>query len=160
MAILAPENGLTSQYNPLLISTQEQWRFVAQNTGMPGLTSLVDQALRNTWAAPFEALDPFPFESPGKLKTYSSSGDVSDQAQGMFGTNVYAIRGSLLQSPTPPPTNGGASGGGGAPPPTDPVPLPPSPSPTPSPTPSPAAGGAGFLWALAIGVGVLSGMRR
>jgi len=162
MAILAPDNGQTTTYNPLLVSTQEQWRSTVGSLGVPGLTSLAHQALQGTWAAPFENLDPYPWASDAKLKLYSSSGDSLDQSQGMFGQNIWTLPGSsLLQSPTqPPPTNGGgATGGGGAPPPiiTTPLPIPTSPTTTPSPA---AAGGIGFLALMGVGVALLSGIRR
>lgn len=104
---------------PVLISTQNQWKFVADAQGLAGVTSLAEQATRDTWAHQY----PFPWNDNPNIDLYSSSGDSFDQSHGTGTAGLYAVAtaplaptATILPSepdvpatdPDPSPTLGGA----------------------------------------------------
>ncbi len=73
--------------SPVLLATQEQWRVAAQQAGIAGLTSIVQQQVRGTWAQLF---GPYPWES-NSIQIYSSTGDSFDLEHGTATPAVYAV---------------------------------------------------------------------
>ncbi len=126
-------------FDPKLIATTDQWRFIAQQQGLPGLK---DAWTQGTIGTPYADLG-FPTESP-EVGLYSAVGDTYDISHGMAARGIYAIWTGGVPTVATPPTSL---------PPDDTNPPIQTPGVLASPLPNPVTGApviVGTLWQLAL----------